>query len=42
MIATLAWEMKISPNELMDLSPRMLFTLQKVREGEIKRANKRR
>ena len=38
----LAWEMKISPNDLMDLSPRMLFTLQKVYEGHLKRSNSRR
>jgi hypothetical protein len=42
MIAQLAYEYKISPRELLELDPRMLWTLQRYLIARINAANKAR
>jgi hypothetical protein len=42
MIAQLAFEYKISPNELLSLEPRMLWTLQRYLIARINQQNKSR
>ena len=41
MIAQLAFEYKISPKELLELEPRMLWTLQRYLVARINQQNKR-
>lgn len=42
MIANMAVELRMSPREILELSPRMLFTLQRVLEGRARSAQARR
>jgi hypothetical protein len=42
MIAQLAYEYKLSPNELLELDPRMLWTLQRYLVARVNAMNKAR